>query len=101
MEVKRFGVLSVGKVTAVLYAFLRFVLGAINALVFMAISSFGASSPEASKMMFGGLFFGVGSLLFLPILYGVLGAIFAMLSALLYNGVARLVGGIEVDLEQR
>lgn len=48
-----------------------------------------------------GLLFGVGSVIFLPIFYGVLGFVFGLLTALLYNLVARFVGGIEVEVEPR
>jgi hypothetical protein len=32
-----------------------------------------------------------------PILYGVMGFIFTLIAAWIYNGVAGMVGGIEID----
>jgi len=43
--------------------------------------------------------FGVGVALALPILYGVCGFIFTAIGCALYNWVAGMVGGIEVQLD--
>ena len=43
-------------------------------------------------MMFG---FGI----FMPIVYGVMGFIFGILMAAIYNLIARWIGGIEVEVE--
>jgi hypothetical protein len=42
---------------------------------------------------------GVGAIVFLPILYGGCGFVFTLLGAWLYNAVAGLVGGVEMDLQ--
>jgi len=44
------------------------------------------------------LLFGIGAI-FLPVLYGVLGFIFGVISAFIYNLVAQWTGGIELTLE--
>jgi hypothetical protein len=44
--------------------------------------------------------FGVGSVVFLPIFYGILGFVFGLIGALFYNGIARLIGGVEIELEE-
>jgi hypothetical protein len=46
------------------------------------------------------LLFGAGSVIFLPIFYGILGFVLGLITALLYNLVARLVGGIQIELEE-
>jgi hypothetical protein len=43
----------------------------------------------------------VGAVIFLPIFYGIIGFVGGLISALLYNLIARLVGGIELEVEQR
>jgi hypothetical protein len=49
--------------------------------------------------MFPAAFFGVGAIVILPIVYGVMGAIFAAIGAFIYNIVAGWVGGIEIEVQ--
>lgn len=44
-----------------------------------------------------GLFFGIG--IFMPVIYAVMGFVFGLIGAALYNLVARWFGGFEVDVE--
>jgi hypothetical protein len=43
--------------------------------------------------------FGVGAVIFLPLLYGFFGAIGALISSAIYNMVAGMVGGVELTIE--
>jgi hypothetical protein len=43
----------------------------------------------------------VGAIVIAPVFYGVLGAIGGLIMAFLYNIVARMAGGIEVQLEPK
>ena len=45
--------------------------------------------------------FGAAAIVVLPIFYGVIGAIGGLVTAFLYNLVAGVVGGIEIDVESR
>lgn len=61
-----------------------------------------STAQESRDALAGGVFgvlFGVGSIILLPFLYGVLGLVGGLISALLYNLIARFVGGIELVLE--
>ncbi len=42
---------------------------------------------------------GIGMMIGLPIFYGVLGFIMGAIGALIYNGVAGIVGGMKFELE--
>ena len=57
-----------------------------------AQSAGGPPAPLLTAMMFG---FGI----FMPVFYGVFGFIFGVISAAIYNLIARWIGGIEVDVE--
>ncbi len=59
----------------------------------------GMASSEPSDA-FAGLLFGVGFVIFLPIFYGILGYIFGLIRALLYNGIAHLIEDMEIELEE-
>ena len=69
MQIRRIGALSLAKVLAVIYA----VFGLIFGLIF--------------------------SLIALPIFYGLIGFIGGLITAWLYNAAARIIGGIELELE--
>ena len=83
-RIRRFGVLQTAKVVGTLYALLGLVFVPVVLIVSMVAPKEGGMSP--------------GFALAIPILYGVLGFVFAAISCALYNVVAGLVGGIEVEL---
>ena len=95
MVVKRIGPLSVGKVAGTLYAVLGVLIGGVFSLIAMA-GGMASDTAGASGM---GALIGVGAIVFFPILYGGLGFLFTMLAAALYNIVAGMVGGIELDMQ--
>jgi hypothetical protein len=83
-QILKFGVGQTAKVVGVLYA----LMGLIFVPIALIASMF---SPNESQ-------FGAGFALALPIIYGVLGFVFTAIGAAIYNFVAGLVGGIEVEL---
>lgn len=97
MVIKRFGVLSVGKTLAVVYASLGLVIGAIIAIASLMGAALG-STLARSPRPFLGVIFGVGAVVFLPIFYGCLGFLGGILGSAVYNWVAGITGGIEVEL---
>ncbi len=94
-EIKKMGVLSVAKIEAVLCAVAGFIVGIIIALVGTAMMGM-MQTPRAF-----GLYFGVASIIILPIVYGILGFIVGAIVAFLYNIVAGAIGGIEIELVQK
>ncbi|NMC44118.1 MAG: hypothetical protein GYA46_09390 [candidate division Zixibacteria bacterium] len=96
MVLRRIGPFSCAKVSAVLYLIIGLIVGAIFSLISLMVSSIGGDS-EISGMM--GMLFGVGSIIFFPIIYAIAGFIGGLIMAALYNLVAGMVGGIELDLE--
>ena len=95
MIVRRLGPLSLAKVAGGLYGFIGLLVGCIFELISMAG---GAASNRPGGPVFGALF-GLGAIVFLPIVYGCLGFLMSLLMAALYNGVAGMVGGIEIQVE--
>jgi hypothetical protein len=100
MTIKRIGPLSCAKIAGVLYAFIGLFIGALFAL-FSVAGGFATAAFAADPFPRPGFarFFGVGAIVFLPILYGTFGFVVALVSAALYNVMAAVVGGIEMDLE--
>jgi len=98
MILRRVGVLSLGKVFGVLYALMGLIFGAIFALLSLVGAGIGAASSGSNEAFLGAIF-GVGAVIFLPIFYGVFGFLGGLLTAALYNLVARIMGGLELELE--
>jgi len=98
MVIRQIGVGSLAKILAALYAFWGFIFGAILALAAMVGAGIGAANDNAMPVWFGGIF-GVGAIIILPILYGIFGALGGALTAVMYNVVAGMVGGLVVETE--
>jgi hypothetical protein len=94
MIVRRLGPLSFAKVSGIIYA----ILGSIAGVMF-ALMSHGGGSLGSGGTVFDAVF-GVGALVFMPIGYGLVGFMFSLILAALYNVVARFVGGIEVQTDE-
>ena len=84
-QIRRFGVGQTAKVVGVLYALIGVVL-----VPFILIAAM--YSPNKSGL-------GPGVALALHIIYGVAGFVFTAIGCAIYNFVAGLVGGIEVELD--
>lgn len=84
-QIRRFGVGQTAKVVGALYA----LMGLVFVPIFLIASMV---SPNKSGI-------GAGFALALPIIYGVVGFIFTAIGCAIYNFVAGLVGGIEVELD--
>ncbi len=96
-SVTRIGVLSLAKMLAVTYAFLGLFIGGVISLFALMGAALGRASGGDSGGV-GAMLFGVGAVIVLPIFYGCLGFVGGLIMAPLYNLVAKVVGGIEVDL---
>ena len=92
-KVKKIGVLSLGKFFGIFYALMGLIFG-----VFFSIRSLiGFSTGTGTGLI--GTVFGISAIILLPIFYGLLGFVFGIISAVLYNLVAKWIGGIEIETE--
>jgi hypothetical protein len=105
MIINRVRPLSVGKIAAFLYAIIGLFVGAVIAVfaLFGGLASGAAAAggdSEAPAAAFGALFgvAGIAAIVIAPLAYGIMGFIGAVIMAFIYNMVARVVGGIEVDV---
>lgn len=99
MVLKRIGILSAGKILALLYACIGLIAGGIISL----FATLGVFASLADKSLPGGpiiaAFMGLGALILMPLLYGSLGFLIGVVGSSIYNGLAKLVGGIELELK--
>lgn len=99
MIVKRVGVLSLGKVLAVVYGGLGLIVGALFAVAASFGSAIGSALTGSSEEWFASLFLGAGAVIFLPVIYGFFGLVSGIVIAAIYNLAVRWVGGLELTLE--
>ena len=95
MTLRRVGVLSIGKIACLLYG----VIGILAGLVVAAITPFFGASSRDELGPLAPLFFGVGAIVFLPLMYAVIGFIVGVVASSVYNLAARTVGGVEFELD--
>ena len=95
MVIKRIGPVSCAKITGTLYAILGICVGAIFSLASL-VGVFASHWSEGAGV---GALVGVGAIVVFPVLYGGVAFVATLVGAWLYNVVAGLVGGIEMDLQ--
>src|SRR5689334_2508668 len=96
MIVKRIGPLSAARIAAALYGIAGLVVGTAIALRVAT----GQAASDAMPM--GGALaapIGAAAVIVLPIVYGISGFLAALITAVLYNALATIMGGIEIELE--
>ena len=95
MVLKSIGVFSLARMMGTLYATIGFFIG----LIFALLAVVGAGIADTGSEGVLALVFGVGAVIFLPVFYGVLGFIGGALLSALYNLIAGMAGGVELNLE--
>ena len=99
MVIRRIDAFSAGKVFGVLYAMLGLVFGLIFSLFSLMGAAIGAGMEQGGvEGAAFSLIFGIGAVVVMPLFYGVMGFVTALVGALLYNLTAGFVGGIRLDL---
>ena len=78
---------------AILYG----IMGLIFSPFCLIMSVVASQLPTQQRV--GMMAFGAGFAVFVPIIYAAMGFVFGALGALIYNVVAKWVGGIEVEVE--
>ena len=72
-------------------------MGLIFGFFFTFFSLFGMILSR-DGFMARSMIFGMGAVIFIPVLYGILGFLVGLLMGALYNILAKWVGGIEIEL---
>jgi hypothetical protein len=95
MVIKRVGPISCAKIAGTLYAILGLIVGAVFSLIAL-VGGFSANTSEGGAF---GAIIGVGSIILFPLFYGGMGFITSLIGAWLYNVLAAMVGGIQLDVQ--
>lgn len=102
VRIRKMGVLSVAKIYAVMLFVMSLLISIPYGLIIIVYSLFGAGvvgGEAAIAIGGGGVVVGILVMIGLPIMYGVMGFIGGAIGALLYNIFAKMVGGIEMEIE--
>lgn len=102
MVIRRIGVLSLGKVMALMYAGIGLVFGVLYALfALVGGGAMMAMGDGGEGALGGGMMMGMGlaAVIVLPILYGVFGFIGGIISAFFFNLAAKYAGGLELEVQ--
>lgn len=91
-RIKRIAPLQAAKITAILYG----AMGLLFIPFFLIMSAFSTQLPAEQRagMMIGGVGFAIAA----PLLYAAMGFVVGAVGALIYNLIAKWVGGLEVEL---
>ncbi|SRR5258708_6363008 len=100
MLIKRVQPLALGKMLGSIYGIVGFIFGLFCAAMSMMFSGLRTAAPGLQVMpwWFNSMF-GVGAVIMLPIVYGAMGFLGGLISAALYNALAKRIGGIVIETE--
>ena len=96
-KLKRIGVLSTGLFGGAAGLIFGLLAGLFMLVLFGVSSVFGNNGPNAANQIGAGL----GMAVMLPIMYGVFGFIGGVLNAFVYNIVAGVTGGIDMEFARK
>ncbi|MFQ5607713.1 MAG: hypothetical protein ACE5GA_07180 [Candidatus Zixiibacteriota bacterium] len=97
--IKEVGVLSCAKIGGMVYGLMGLIGGLLFSMIAILGVGLGAAENELGDMF--GVFMGVGAIIFLPVLYGIIGFVGGAITALFYNLIAGFFGGLEITLEAK
>ena len=97
MVLKRIEPVSCAKVYGLLCVFIGLIVGLFVAIAFWVTSK--VMGPSMGPVGGASFFFGGSAVISFPIFYGIFGFIMGYLSAVVYNWIAGMIGGIELEFE--
>ena len=97
MVVRHVGVWSAARIYAIISTGIGLVIGLGMALVSIVGGAMAASNSDMPSWAMP--VFGVGAIVFFPILYGVMGFVGGAIGAALFNVGAHFGGGLQIDVQ--
>ena len=101
VQVKRVGVFSYAKITAVTMAAFGVIIGVLYGLLFMVVGGALMAGGGRGSSGAGASSFAIGLIMMvaIPVMSGIFGFIAGALGAFVYNVASGFVGGIELEIE--
>lgn len=95
MILKSVDVFSAAKVLGCMYAALGLIIGGLITLLSLAGANIGRGNAGPAALLIG-----AGAIVVVPVFYGVIGFIGGAIMAALYNVIASVTGGLEIELRR-
>lgn len=100
LNLKRIAPLQAGKIVGGLYGMMGLLFVPFM-ILFMSIGAFASAAGGANTppmpLFFG---MGIGFMVFLPVLYALMGFVAGVLGSLAFNLLAKWLGGLELEFEE-
>lgn len=100
VRLRRVGVLSSGVVGGTFGVLIGLIAGGFIALISLAGGMAGAGGPNGPQGAGFALGMGIGAVIFAPIFYGIGTFIMGIIYAAIYNVIAGMTGGIEMEFRR-
>lgn len=101
LRIKKIDILSAAKMYAVMGAIIGLIIGVIYGLftILFGAMMMGFGQKEGLAAGGGSILIGIVMMIAIPIMYAIAGFIGGVIGALIYNIFAKMVGGIEMEVE--
>ncbi|MDT5157716.1 MAG: hypothetical protein QOC99_586 [Acidobacteriota bacterium] len=99
MQIKRVGIFSYAKITAVTCAAFGLIFGVLYGLIIIIFGAAMLTGRNTAGAGAGSIVVGLFIMIGFPLFYAILGFIMGAFGAVVYNVAAGFVGGIELELE--
>ena len=102
MEIKKIGAMSLAKIMAMIGIIWGFVLGVIVSILYFRLAATGNEAQISELISQAPAIAGIykfGFIIF-PIYYGLIAFISGLIVALLYNWIAKWLGGINIEFKK-
>lgn len=96
VTIRKVDVLSAAKIQASVLALFGLIFAVLFAFFLIISLALDSNAPDSAIPNVLG---GVGIIIFLPLFYGIFGFIIGLVGALIYNLVAKVVGGLELEFD--
>ena len=103
IQIKKIGVLSLAKFQGAMMGVMGIIAGAIysiGGLIIDTLVTFDVVRSTETPGLSHGTLLALGALIIMPLLFAAYGFVIGAVSALIYNLVAKWVGGIEMEIEK-
>ena len=101
LRINKIDILSLAKIYGVMGVIIGLIIGIIYGLITIVFGAMimGLGQREGFAAGGGSIIFGILMMILFPIIYGIFAFVAGAIGAVIYNVFAKMVGGIEIEVE--